>query len=295
MGPGSCRKVLYLLPHIFATASAAWTATQYARLGPGITRDGLDGGSTTSALPILLKTTGPVSPTSTSTTTTLIAANVDALITATFTYLFLAPDASATTCSLSRFDLCADNDPTTTLGAVPAINTLVFAPVVIQNPASCTRTSFSYTTSMTIRTGNIPYAIAVQATEPAQAALVTTRAVTLSTNLGGQPVATTQADIYLSASAAAFVPGQVPGFLTLSLLSQCVDPYSFICDPKSTLFRDPWACGPTVYPPVGQIATRPGGSGPQQTGPPTGAAAAGRGLGLLGLLAPVVLTAWQAL
>src|SRR5512142_3429302 len=176
MAPGTFRSLLYLLTH-FLSSTSAWTVTQYARLGPGITRDGLDGGSTTSALPILLKATGPVSPTSTSTTTTVIAGNVEVVLTATLTYLFLPADASATTCSLSRFGICAEDTAAATTAGRDTVNTVIFAPVLIQNPESCTRTKFSYTTSVTIRTGNIPATIATQATEPAQALLVTSRPV----------------------------------------------------------------------------------------------------------------------
>lgn len=295
-----CRKLLLLLPCIIHSASAAWTATQYARLGPGTTITGL-GGTTTPSTLLLLSTTGPVSPTSTSTTTTVIGLNVEVVLTATLTYLLLAPDASATTCLLSRLGLCEpDNTPTPPPGAA-AISTLVFAPIVIQNPASCTRTSFSYTTSVSIRTGGLPPTIAQQATESAQAALVTTRTVVVSTNLGGQAVMTTQADIYLSAGAVVLLPDQLPGFLTKSLLNECVDPYSIICNPKSTLGRESWACGPTVYPPTGQNAGPTGGpgggpgSGQGGSGPKNGAAGKAGGYGLLELLASVMLTAWRIL
>jgi hypothetical protein len=52
--------------------------------------------------------------------------------------------------------------------------------------------------------------IAAQATQPAEAILITTYAVTLSTNLGGQAITTTNCDVYLKDGAAVSLgPDQV--------------------------------------------------------------------------------------
>jgi len=283
--PGGRRRLvslcLLLLFHLFSTVSA-WTATQYARIRPG-----------PSETLTLLSPAGAVSPTATSTTTRTMSAGIGVSITVTFTYLLLPPDAPASACLFTHLGVCSETAPTTRATGSAAINTLVFAPVVIQNPTSCTRTSFSYTTSVLIPTGTLSAYFGTQVTESAQAMLVTTRVVTVSTNLGGQEVLTTEADVYLSASALGLVPEEVSGYFRRSaLLNQCVDPSPFICDPKSTLQRQPWDCGPTGYPPTAAQTASPA---PTQQGPKNGAVGKRGGLLFVKYLGPVAIMAWQVI
>ena len=106
--------------------------------------------------------------------------------------------------------------------------------MVVSNPASCTQTSYEYTTRKDV---NLPYAYtdipdaSRQATEKDQALLVTTWISTLSTNLGGQAVTTSICDVYLKEG----VIGGVGPRAELSAMSECVDPRVYSCDYRTSL------------------------------------------------------------
>ncbi|KAK6522994.1 hypothetical protein TWF281_002418 [Arthrobotrys megalospora] len=112
------------------------------------------------------------------------------------------------------------------------IGTKVYAPVVLTNPPSCTRTSVSYTTSSSIypvRIENFP-GILAQANKTGSngvALFVTTYITTVGYNLGGQPIISTSCSIWLKADAVAENPE--PGYTDSSYLAECVDPRRYLC------------------------------------------------------------------
>lgn len=163
----------------------------------------------------------------------------------TVTTWYLAPDASA--CSSTLYQTNCNPSPTLSLGT-PAITTRYFVPLVVQNPSSCTKTSFSYTSSTTVNPRNPPGSLYLQAAESAEAVFVTTYVVTLSTDLGGQPVTTTYVDAYLSSGA---VLSLTPVDPIASYLSECVDPSSYLCSASYTV-TEYLGCtfGPTTYSPT---------------------------------------------
>ncbi len=137
----------------------------------------------------------------------------------TVTNWFLAPEASWCV----QFGDKAKECPTTPIPkpTTSTVSTRYFAPLTIEQPSSCTKTSFSYTSSQQVFPANLqPTSLLAEATESAQAWFITTYVVTISTNRGGQAVTTSLVDVYLSANA-------VQGILPLSqssLLNECVDP-----------------------------------------------------------------------
>ena len=145
------------------------------------------------------------------------------------------------------------------------VTTRYFAPLTIQPPSSCTKTSFSYTSSQQVFPGDqdLP-SILPEATESAQAWYITTYVVTVSTDLGGQAVTTSVVDVYLSADA---VRGIEPVDQS-SLLSQCVDPSVSLCATSHPAEGD-YGCGalPITYPPATTVGHAGGGGG---GGSPTG-------------------------
>lgn len=112
--------------------------------------------------------------------------------------------------------------------------------------------------------------MSAEATEPAQMLFITTYVVTVSTNMGGQAVTTSVVDVYLKSDA---VQGVIP-MPEASLLSQCVDPSSLLCQTSSPAVGD-YGCGPTnpiTYPPGSAAAV--GGATHTGTGSSAAAAAA---------------------
>jgi hypothetical protein len=145
---------------------------------------------------------------------------------------------------------CSTTSTSTSTGS-GGIDTTVYAPVVITNLASCTLTSYSYTTSISGHLGprfalletldSMPGVLS-QATDTGPdgpALAVSTYVVTLSTNLGGQAVTTTRCDIFLK-------PGQVSGLRIDSqdeqFMEECVDPRLYRCLDLYTMRATP-TCG----------------------------------------------------
>ena len=148
------------------------------------------------------------------------------------------------------------------------VSTRYFAPLTIQPPSSCTKTSFSYTSSQQVYPGNIETSrILPEATESAQAWFITTYVVTISTDLGGQAVTTSLVDVYLSADA---VRGIVPEAESI-LLTQCVDPSISLCATSSPALQQ-YGCGalPITYPPATTAGHAGGGGGGGGGGTQTG-------------------------
>ncbi|KAK3309311.1 uncharacterized protein B0T15DRAFT_506112 [Chaetomium strumarium] len=99
----------------------------------------------------------------------------DYTIEVTVTNLFYAANASGLCPYLSS---CGPN-PKPTASSSSSITTDYYAPVAISNPASCTRTSFAYTTAQSLRVRPRAVSTAIpdfseQATQSAHALLVTT-------------------------------------------------------------------------------------------------------------------------
>jgi hypothetical protein len=234
------------------STSVGWTRSDHWQIAVTTSRDGSVLTSSIAVYP-----TASVSATSTNTSTTLVSGSmldVEALTyQVTVTDLFYPPGAPV--CLSNFFGTCG---PTPTFAISGSITTNYYAPVVVSNPSSCTKTSFLYTTSQTIfpeiMISSIPDVID-QATGSAEALLVTTYVVTLSTNLGGQAVTTSVCDVYLKGDA---VLGLVP-YEEEYPLSQCVDPRAFSCS-VSRMQIPTVACQITsqVYPTTGQ---KNGGAG----------------------------------
>lgn len=249
-----------LLPLV--SQAAAWTATNYL-----ITSQSLQiGQSTTRTITTTVTPTGSVSPISTNTSlTTYGRTNLFDLVplgsyVVTVTDMYLGPNASA--CSTGEVFKETCFPPTTTASTgKPAITTRYFAPIVISAPGSCTKTSFSYTSSVSVNPEVLPSGIGLQATASSEAAFVTTYVSTLSTDLGGQPVTTTYADVYLTSGAVISV---TPGPAEASLLSECVDPASYLCSSSEVVTNGPVCThDPITYPPTGPS---PGSAGATTTG-----------------------------
>lgn len=257
--------LLLVVPHV-----AAWTVTNYL-----FTSESLwPGESTSSTLTTTVLPTGSVTPISTNVSTTVYAETplgaigTNGKYIVTVTDLYLAPNASA--CTNFDEDLQTTcKAPSYSALATQAITTRYFAPVLIQNPSSCTKTSFSYTSSTAVYPMyNMPSLIFEEATASSEALFVTTYVVTLSTDLGGQAVTTTYADVYLDASAVVNITVLDP---TASFLSQCIDPSSALCGTVPVTVTDVQSCEigvPITYPP-----TAPSGGGPAGTTGGSGSAA----------------------
>ncbi|KAH8897944.1 hypothetical protein GQ53DRAFT_818196 [Thozetella sp. PMI_491] len=168
--------------------------------------------------------------------------------------------------SLSNMPSCSTT-PTQTAG--PAILTRVFAPMLVTPPASCTDTSFSYTSSKCLNPdtqASNPLTSIAGDPDQLSAVLITTYVFTPSTDVSGVGAATTYCDVFLK-------PGAVEGPNALTAqsentyLSQCIDPSSYLCaGSTSTLGGCQSTTGPIVYPPQSfagnGVAT--GGSGRYQ-------------------------------
>ncbi|KAH8880538.1 hypothetical protein GQ53DRAFT_774001 [Thozetella sp. PMI_491] len=250
---------------LLANTAAAWSVTNYYNLSTTVDTFA----HKTSTELISVTPTGSVSPISqnVSTTTTQDFGNQFALYgptyTITVTNFFLAPDASW--CVQFGDTKRACPTPTIPKPSSASVTTRYFAPILIEQPSSCTKTSFSYTSSQQVFPNNLqPSSLAAEATDSAQALFITTYVVTLSTDKGGQAATTSVVDVYLSSNA-------IDGLLPLSqssLLNECVDPSSSLCSTSSPLAGD-FGCGPQpiTYPPTGAAANGGGGGGsPTQTG-----------------------------
>jgi hypothetical protein len=193
----------------------------------------------------------------------------------TVTNMFVAPDGAwcAQFGTQKRCSATTSLPPRTTT----TVTTRYWVPLTISNPASCTKTSFSYTSSQQqypnlLAPGalgglNVGSVMSAEATEPAQMLFITTYVVTVSTNMGGQAVTTSVVDVYLKSDA---VQGVIP-MPEASLLSQCVDPSSLLCQTSSPAVGD-YGCGPTnpiTYPPRSAAVT--GGASPTGSGSSTAA------------------------
>ncbi len=183
----------------------------------------------------------------------------------TVTNMILAPDASW--CAESGENRRCPKTPLPSLSSQTA-TTRFWAPLIITNPESCTKTSFSYTSSQQqFPNFLVPSSMAAQATESAEALLITTLVVTVSTDLGGQAVTTTVVDIYLKTDAV----GGVEPLVETTFLNQCVDPSSYMCQISIPPLLT--GCGPTpiTYPPRAGGVTA--GSGSSSSGASAGASA----------------------
>jgi hypothetical protein len=248
---------------LFASSAAAWTRTDHWQTKVITTTSSK---LFTSSIPVY-PTGGAPSPISSNTSTTLLTVGAaGAFIVSTHTYLvtitdlFYAADATGL-CVSTGFKECS---PTPTFTHSGSITTNYWHPIVVANPTSCTLTSYAYTTAQTVFPPTLFRSIpgaADQATESAQALLVTTYVSTKSTNLGGQAVTTTVCDVFLRQGA---VAGVSPGY-ELSAMSQCVDPRVFSCSVITS--QTPTAVCETAgqtYPPTA-FPTGPGRAG-QGTG-----------------------------
>lgn len=186
----------------------------------------------------------------------------------TVTNMFVAPDGAW----CAHFDQQKRCSPTILLPTPTTthVQTRYWAPLIISNPASCTETSFSYTSSQRqfpnefsrgmLGPSHIGSVMSAQATEPAQMLFITTYVVTIATdtNMGGQVVTQSVVDVYLKSDA---VQGVIP-MSEAFYLSQCVDPSSVLCQTSAPASFD-LGCGPTnamTYPPRGAAVA--GGASP---------------------------------
>jgi hypothetical protein len=154
----------------------------------------------------------------------------------TVTDLFYADNASGLcTTGIVASPCLPSTGATSTTDA--SIKTTYFAPVAISNPASCTRTSFAYTTATPIFLLDVTTALpnpAEQATQSAQALLVTTYVSTLSTNLGGQEVTASICEVYLREGAVAGINPDT------KVQSECIDPRSYACSVAQVRASETW-------------------------------------------------------
>lgn len=170
--------------------------------------------------------TGAVSAISTNTSTSQFTSGGYTILLTVYD-VFYAP--SAAVCTRSGIKSCG---PTPVLSrASGTITTSYWAPLLIANPRSCTKTSFEYTTASTVVLPSVWIdGIADQATQSVEALLVTTYVKTLSTNMGGQAVTTTVCDVYLRTDA---VTG-IPYLAESTILTECVDPRDYYCQAFSS-------------------------------------------------------------
>src|SRR2546423_3710976 len=210
-------KIFAILPMVLSRIStaAAWTTTDHwqTSLITGFKS------MITNSIPVY--PTGAVSATSTNTSTSLFTSLGYTLVLTAYD-LFYAP--SAAVCTLSGLEPCG---PTPALSETSgSITTTYWAPVLIANPTSCTKTSFEYTTASTVL---LPSAwisdAAQQATQSVEALQVTTYVSTLSINMGGQAVTTTVCDVYLRSEAASGISYVAES----TILTECMDPRDYYC------------------------------------------------------------------
>lgn len=210
-------KTFTILPVLYSCIRtvAAWTTTNHWQTSVAT------GNPITTTTSIAIYPTGAVSATSTNTSTSLFTSGGYKLALTVFD-LFYEPNVAV--CTRSRLSPCG---PTPNLSRTSdSITTTYWAPVLIANPTSCTKTSFAYTTASTVVLPSLWILDAAQqATQSVQALVVTTYISTLSTNLGGQAVTTTVCDVYLRGDAVLGVPYVAESII----LTECVDPRDYRC------------------------------------------------------------------
>lgn len=235
-------------------------------------------GTTTISAIINVTPIGPVTAISTSViTTTFDDADDGVTFDYTLTSLFLEPTGSWCADPLVAYGntkICTGTQgvpPFPSLGNNSLVQTRYFVPVLITQPSSCTKTSFSYTSSLMIYPEKLPGLMYTQATLSGEATFITTIVEVISTNLGGQAVTASVIEVYLNTDAVQSVkPSQQAKYL-----SECVDPSSFLC-PAPTPTALSFGCGPQpiTYPPLAQAAgssatqaasTAGSGTGPKTT------------------------------
>lgn len=212
---------------LWVNAAAAWSLTNHWQTTVHTRASTSFVTSSISVIP-----TGAATPVSSNISTTLVTDGVGGgllpdqyTFEVTVTDLIYADDASGI-CTASRASCSPSTSPTPTTTS-STITTNYYAPVAISNPASCTRTSFAYTTARSIRLHDVSTDIpgfGEQATQPAHALLVTTYVSTLGTNLGGQDVTTSVCEVYLRDGAVAGGVGPDTG-----AHFECVDPRVHAC------------------------------------------------------------------
>ncbi|KAF4637547.1 hypothetical protein G7Y89_g518 [Cudoniella acicularis] len=273
---------------LLASSAAAWSLTNYYNLAT-TTWD-----STISTTLVSVIPTGSVSAISSNTSSTLsviVEQNYPVTYNITVTNIFVAPDAPWCL-NTGTQRLCSYNTPPLPVGSNlnSADTTRYWAPLTITPPASCTKTSFSYTSSQE-QNPELPGAngqiLLAEATESPQALFITTYAITIETGIG-QAGTLSVMDVYLRSDA---ILGIQPT-AEAQYLNQCVDPSSILCTMSSSislgLFGGGYdsylstGCGPTnpiTYPPKGAAVT----SSPLSTKSKSGAQGRGgaRHLGLL--------------
>lgn len=245
MAPPSILFAFLLSPSLVA----AWQLTNYYNVSR------LVYGTTTFANTVQVTPIGSVSATSSNVTTTSIYAshlldfNYQVTYVYTLTNIFVDPAGSW--CVPDGFGHgTRDCSKTSSTRTTPTALTRYFAPVVITPPSSCTKTSFSYTSSQQVTPTALPSGMGSQATDSSEALYITTYVVTLSTDKGGQAVTTSVVDVYLSSDA---VQGVQPVDQS-AYLSQCIDPSSVLCASSAPGLLN-FGCGaqPLTYPPKGQV------------------------------------------
>jgi len=202
-------------------SAVAWTSTVYMVVAPSY----YSPVSSTIVYTTKVSPTGPVSTTSTASTTEKSTLREDgASYVVSVTTFFLAPGGAV--CNLDLLEC-----PIKPGIAASTINTTYHVAVTIDSLPSCTgKSTFHYTTVHTLSGLTPSYdstdvqTLRTQATDPSVAAFVTTYATTLSINLGGQPVVRTVCQLYLRDGA--FV-GLRPTN-ELPYLDRCVDPRRYL-------------------------------------------------------------------
>ncbi|GAM43804.1 hypothetical protein EIK77_004402 [Talaromyces pinophilus] len=165
--------------------------------------------------------------------------------------------------------------------ASPTIETFYYAPVTLSNPATCTKTSFTYTDSLGV---SLPDSLVPQATDSSVAAYVTTYVTTVSTDLGGQAVTTSRCDVYLNSQAdpSAEIDGAE------YYLTECVDPRRSTCSAGQNQQATGSGGCRGVYPTGAASNPTVTSTGSAATATKTGGATSLRGsVGLLNLLISV--------
>jgi hypothetical protein len=246
---------------LFVGLAEAWEMTSYYNYSTEVF-----GGTVTLSALIDVVPTGPVTGTSSDVkTTTFLDPDYGFTYIYTLTSLFLEPTGSW--CASQNRGYGNTKICTGTIGLlappIPTLNPLLktryFAPILITQPSSCAKTSFSYTSSIQIYPTELPGSMATEATIGGEAVFITTHIAVASTNLGGQIITATAIDVFLKSGA---LQG-VTAVSQASYLSQCVDPSSFMC--SFTLTPSPlfFGCGPTpiVYPPQADVTGSSIGTG----------------------------------
>ncbi|KAJ5965839.1 hypothetical protein N7481_012553 [Penicillium waksmanii] len=242
--------------------STAWLVKYYAteeiQRGWGTTKH-------TTVSPVVTTAPLTVEPTSTSTTHSTNYLTRDGpgnyQINVTTEYLILP---NVTNLPVSAFFVWAPPVPTEN----PSVTTNYYLPVTLSNPASCTKTKFTYTDSTRIF---LPKFLKAQATASSIATFVSNYVSTISTNLGGQEVTTSICDVYMNDK----IVTSIDLIDYERYLSECIDPRRSMCSSgENTEATGTGGCL-GVYPPTGaangaSTTTSTGVAGdPTQTGAAT--------------------------